>query len=58
MERGLIMTVHAIIIGLVLYALMVIVLKQKSNIAETHSILIAAVALIYMLLFGHKLPNY
>jgi uncharacterized membrane-anchored protein len=57
MERGLIMVLHSVVIGLVLYALMVYVFNQKPLIAEARSILIAAVLLIYMILFGHGLPT-
>tara|TARA_A200000113_G_C8750339_1_gene317695 strand:+ start:636 stop:827 length:192 start_codon:yes stop_codon:yes gene_type:complete len=57
MERGLTHLLHAAIIGVVLYVLMVYVLKQSTPVAENRSVLIAAVALIYMLLFGHGLPK-
>lgn len=57
MERGLIMLLHSVIIGIVLYLLMVYVLKQSKMVAENRSILIAAVILIYMILFGHGLPK-
>ena len=57
MERGLMMLLHSVIIGLVLYLIMLLGLKQSADVAETRSILIAAVALIYMLLFGHGLPK-
>ena len=57
MERGLMMVLHSVIIGLVLYMLMVFVFNQKSEIAENRSILIASVILIYMILFGHELPT-
>jgi hypothetical protein len=56
MERGLMMVLHSVIIGIVLYMLMVFVFNQKSQIAENRSILIASVILIYMILFGHGLP--
>ena len=56
MERGLTMLVHSIIIGIILYVLMVFGLRQKQQVAENRSILIAAFILIYMILFGHKLP--
>lgn len=56
-ERGLEMVLHSIIIGLILYMLMVFVLKQKEEVAENRSILIAAFLLIYMVVFGHGLPN-
>jgi hypothetical protein len=57
MERALIMVLHSAVIGLILYALMVYVFNQKPLIAESRSILIAAVLLIYMILFGHGLPT-
>lgn len=56
-ERGIEMVLHSIIIGLILYMIMVFVLKQKEEVAENRSILIAAFALIYMVVFGHGLPN-
>jgi|UniRef100_A0A6C0JQQ2 hypothetical protein len=56
MERGIIMLLHSILIGFVLYILMVYVLKQNVNVAEDRSIFLAALVLLYMLLFGHKLP--
>ena len=57
MERGLTMLLHAILIGIVLYALMVVILGQNSHIAENRSILIASIVLIYMIVFGHGLPR-
>jgi len=57
MERGLEMLLHSVIIGLILYMLMVFVLKQKEEVAENRSILITAFILIYMVVFGHGLPN-
>jgi len=57
MERGLIMVLHSVIIGIVLYLLMIYGLKQPQRMAENRSILIAAIVLIYMILFGHGLPR-
>ena len=57
MERGATMVLHSLIIGILLYIFMLFVLKQSSSIAEDRSIFIAALILIYMLLFGHGLPN-
>jgi uncharacterized membrane-anchored protein len=57
MERGLIMVLHSAIIGLVLYMLMVFVFNQSPKMAENRSVLVAAVVLIYMILFGHGLPT-
>jgi hypothetical protein len=56
MERGLVMLLHALIIGLVLYFVMIYVLQQNQAVAENRSVLLAAVVLIYMILFGHGLP--
>jgi hypothetical protein len=55
MERGLIMFLHSIIIGVLIYILM-IYLGQKQIVAENRSILLAALILLYMILFGHDLP--
>lgn len=57
MERGIIMLFHSIIIGIILYLFMLYILKQNKQIAEDRSILLSAVILIYMILFGHRLPN-
>lgn len=57
MERGLMMLLHSLIIGLVLYVLMIYALKQPQAVAENRSLLITAVVLIYMILFGHGLPK-
>jgi hypothetical protein len=57
MERGFVMFFHAIIIAVILYLIMFYVLRQNSSVAENRSILIGAVALIYMILFGHGLPT-
>lgn len=58
MERGSIMVVHSAIIGVLLYLFMTFILGQSQHIAENRSILIAAIALIYMILFGHGLPEF
>jgi len=50
------MVLHAVFIGIVLYIFMVFGLGQRNMVAENRSILIAAVFLIYMILFGHGLP--
>ena len=57
MENGRMMLLHSIIIGIFLYIFMIFVLKQKQPVAENRSILIASLILIYMILFGHGLPN-
>ncbi len=57
MEKGRIMLLHSVIIGILVYLFMVFVLGQKQNVAENRSILLASVILIYMVLFGHGLPT-
>jgi hypothetical protein len=56
MERGLIMLVHSIIIGVFLYIFM-IYLGQNQIVAENRSLLLSALILSYMLMFGHGLPS-
>jgi len=51
------MFLHSVIIAILLYLFMVFFLKQKTSTAENRSILIGAIALVYMILFGHGLPT-
>jgi len=51
------MLLHSVIIGILLYLFMFFILGQKQMVAENRSILLAAVVLIYMILFGHGLPK-
>ena len=51
------MLLHSIIIGMLLYIFMIFVLGQKQIVAENRSILLAALILVYMILFGHQLPT-
>ncbi len=57
MESKRIMLLHALVIGVLLYVFMVYVLGQSKSVAESRSILLAAIVLIYMVLFGHNLPS-
>jgi len=57
MERGLMMLLHSVIIGVLLYLVMIYLLKQPQVVAENRSVLIGAVVLIYMVVFGHGLPK-
>ena len=57
MESGLMMVFHALVITVILYLIMVYGMGQASIKAENRSILIGAVVLIYMILFGHGLPT-
>jgi len=51
------MLLHSILIGILLYIFMFFILGQKQIVAENRSILLAALILIYMILFGHGLPT-
>jgi len=57
MENGGMMLLHSIIIGILLYLFMIFILGQKQRVAENRSILLAALILVYMILFGHGLPT-
>jgi len=57
MERGLMMLMHSVIIGVLLYLFMFYILGQKQIVAENRSILLASLMLTYMILFGHGLPT-
>ena len=57
MEKGRMMILHSVIIGVLLYLFMIFILGQNQIVAENRSILLAAVVLIYMILFGHGLPT-
>ena len=56
MEQHWSMVLHSFIIGILLFVFMLFGLKQKNDVAERRSILIASIVLIYMILFGHGLP--
>ena len=57
MESPLNHLFHAFIITLILYVLMKFLLKQSQTMSLNRSILIGALALAYMILFGHGLPT-
>ena len=57
MELGRMMVLHSVLIGIGLYLVMIFALKQNPIVAENRSILIAAVVLIYMIVFGHGMPT-
>lgn len=57
MEDGRMMLLHSVVIGVVLYLVMVFVLGQRPVVAENRSILLAALVLVYMILFGHGMPT-
>lgn len=57
MENERMMILHSLIIGVLLYVFMVFVLGQRQIVAETRSILLTALILVYMIVFGHRLPS-
>jgi ACR3 family arsenite efflux pump ArsB len=57
MENGRMMVLHSAIIGILLYLFMIFILGQNQIVAENRSILLAALILMYMILFGHGLPS-
>jgi hypothetical protein len=57
MERGLTMVLHSVIIGILLYLIMIFLLGQNTMVAENRSIVLAALILVYMIVFGHGLPT-
>lgn len=48
---------HSVLLGLLSYFIMVFVLKQSYEVAQDRSMLLSALALAYMILFGHSLPT-
>lgn len=56
-ESGLMMLLHSVVIGVILYLVMTFVLKQEQQKAESRSILLGGIILVYMILFGHGLPK-
>jgi hypothetical protein len=57
MEKGRMMLLHSVIIGVLLFVFMFFILGQNMAVAENRSILLAALILVYMILFGHGLPT-
>lgn len=57
MERGLMMLAHSVFLGVLIYLFMIYALGQNQVVAENRSLLISALILMYMILFGHGLPT-
>ena len=57
MEAVLLHLSHAFVISIILYVIMRYILRQSTSMAMTRSLLIGALAFIYMILFGHGLPT-
>ena len=57
MEHGFTMAIHAVMITAVAYVVMRFMLGQTVVQSEDRSVLLGAVALAYMVLFGHGMPR-
>ena len=58
MEAVLQHLMHAVILTVILFVIMRFALRQSQNMALTRSVLLGAMAVIYMILFGHGLPTH
>ena len=58
MDNALSHIFHAAIITIILYVIMKFILKQSDVMSLNRSILVGALALIYMILFGHGMPTH
>jgi hypothetical protein len=56
-ERGLTHLLHSAIIGVILYLALVYGVKWSTGKSENMSVLVGGLALVYMVMFGHGLPN-
>ena len=56
MKQNLEHILHAAILTVVLYFGMIYVLNQSQDKACSRSILLGALALVYMIMFGHSFP--
>ena len=56
MSQSLEHVLHAVVLGVALYLGMVFLLKQDKEKACSRSVLLAGVALVYMIMFGHDFP--
>tara|TARA_A100001388_G_C28724382_1_gene478149 strand:- start:142 stop:339 length:198 start_codon:yes stop_codon:yes gene_type:complete len=57
MESTLTHLMHGAVITAVLYFIMSKLLKQSDNIAVTRSVVLGLVMTLYMVVFGHGMPN-
>jgi hypothetical protein len=58
METGFMHFIHSAIITIILYLIMKYGFKQSTMVAQDRSILLGALFLVYMILFGHRLPTH
>ena len=58
MDTALSHLFHSLVITVILYIIMKFFLKQSESMSLNRSIVIGALALIYMILFGHGMPTH
>ena len=58
MDHPLAHLLHAVVLSVILFVIMRFLLGQSQHMALNRSILIGALAIIYMILFGHGLPTH
>lgn len=56
-ESGTTMILHSAVIGLFAYVVMRYGVNQAHRVAEDRSVVLFAVVLLYMVFFGHGMPN-
>lgn len=56
-ESSLTMVLHAVVIGIVVFIALVYGLKHPKDKSVDKSVLLASIALAYMVVFGHALPS-
>ena len=56
-ERGLVMLLHSTIIAIIFYGILMCGLNNDQAKAENRSLLLGAIALAYMIVFGHGTPT-
>ena len=57
MESGMTMMFHSAVIGALAFLIMKFGMKQAQRVAEDRSVLLFSLVLMYMVLFGHGMPN-
>jgi hypothetical protein len=57
MGKAVMMVLHSLLISLVAYAVMVYALGQKQVVAESRSVLLYGILIVYMVMFGHGMPK-
>lgn len=57
MEPPHIMLLHVVLFGVLSYLIMYFALGQNYTVAMNRTLILCCVLLVYMILFGHGLPN-